>query len=85
MSNSNHEYQNACEFTIPIKLNIPVEIEPTLLIKTPNSVRERLRVYLEPDVYLKPEVSARPPVCLPASGYNKPQLPSKEAENLESY
>jgi hypothetical protein len=85
MSTHNHEYQNACEFTIPIKLNIPVEIEPTLLIKTPNPVQERLRVYLEPDVYLKPEVSARPPVCLLPSGYNKPQLPGKDKEQSESY
>ncbi|MEC4815018.1 MAG: hypothetical protein SAK29_17325 [Scytonema sp. PMC 1069.18] len=84
MSTYNPEYQDACEFTIPIKLNIPVEIEPTLLIKTPNSVRERLCVYLEPDVYLKPEVSARPPVCLPPSNY-QPQLPGKDEEQSKSY
>ncbi|MEC4815019.1 MAG: hypothetical protein SAK29_17330 [Scytonema sp. PMC 1069.18] len=72
MSTYNQEsYHNACEFTVPIKLNIPVEIEPTLFIKTPQPVQARLPVALEPEIEVKPEVSARPPVCLTSNGYNK--------------
>ena len=74
MSKDNCEYYpNACEFTIPIKLNVPICIEPTLFINSVEPVREKLHVHLEPDIYLKPEVTATPPVCVPQNGHNKQQ------------
>jgi hypothetical protein len=73
------QYPNACEFTVPIKLNIPIFIEPTLVIKHAEPVREKLQVHLEPDVYLRPEVTASAPVCLPQNGYGKHQLPAESA------
>ncbi|QDL10689.1 hypothetical protein DP114_24790 [Brasilonema sennae CENA114] len=76
-SESNSEYYpNACEFTVPIKLNVPIFIEPTLIIKPVEPVREKVRVHLEPDIYLRPEVAAAAPVCIPQNGYNKQQLPA---------
>ncbi|NJM69940.1 MAG: hypothetical protein HC862_06760 [Scytonema sp. RU_4_4] len=64
-------YPNTCEFTVPIKLNIPIFIEPTLAIKPVEPVREKVHVHLEPDIYLKSEVTADPPVCIPQNGYSK--------------
>jgi hypothetical protein len=79
MSTYNCEhYPNACEFTIPIKLNIPIFIEPTLVIKPVEPVREKLQVHLEPDVYLRPEVTASAPVCIPQNGYGKHQLAASQ-------
>ncbi|MBW4630012.1 MAG: hypothetical protein KME49_32010 [Brasilonema octagenarum HA4186-MV1] len=76
MSTYNPEYYpNACEFTVPIKLNVPIFIEPTVAIKAVEPVTEKVRVHLEPDIYLRPEVAAAAPVCIPQNGYNKPQLP----------
>ncbi|KAF3890542.1 MULTISPECIES: hypothetical protein [Nostocales] len=71
-------YHNCCEFTVPIKLNIPIHIEPTVAIKTPNDVREKLNIHVEPDIYLKPEVKAVQPVCHPQNGYEKYQLPAEQ-------
>ncbi|MBW4592827.1 MAG: hypothetical protein KME46_07865 [Brasilonema angustatum HA4187-MV1] len=76
MSTYNPEhYPNACEFTVPIKLNVPIFIEPTVAIKAVEPVREKVNVHLEPDIYLRPEVAAAAPVCIPQNGYNKQQLP----------
>ncbi|MBW4630011.1 MAG: hypothetical protein KME49_32005 [Brasilonema octagenarum HA4186-MV1] len=76
MSTYNPEYYpNACEFTVPIKLNIPIFIEPTVAIKAVEPVREKVSVHLEPDIYLRPEVAAAAPVCVPQNGYSKQQLP----------
>ncbi|GAB1538557.1 hypothetical protein NUACC21_12190 [Scytonema sp. NUACC21] len=72
--NSSH---NVCEFTVPIKLNIPIHIEPTVVLKKPDSVREKVHIHLEPDIRLNPEVRAVPPVCH-QNGYDKYQLPAYE-------
>ncbi|QDL17035.1 hypothetical protein DP113_24700 [Brasilonema octagenarum UFV-E1] len=80
-SESNSEYYpNACQFTVPIKLNVPIFIEPTLAIKAVEPVREKVNVYLEPDIYLQSEVTATPPVCVPQNGYNKQQLPASQTQ-----
>ncbi|MBP5977432.1 hypothetical protein HW132_33140 [Brasilonema sp. CT11] len=77
MSTYNAEnYPNVCEFTVPIKLNVPIFIEPTLIIKPVEPVREKVSVHLEPDIYLRPEVAAAAPVCVVQNGYNKQQLPA---------
>jgi hypothetical protein len=79
MSTYNSEYYpNACEFTVPVKLNIPIFIEPMLIIKPVEPVREKVQVYLEPDVYLNPEVTAAAPVCVPQNGYPKQQLSASQ-------
>ncbi|MBW4592825.1 MAG: hypothetical protein KME46_07855 [Brasilonema angustatum HA4187-MV1] len=76
MSTYNPEYYpNACEFTVPIKLNVPIFIEPTVAIKAVEPVREKVNVHLEPDIYLRPEVTAAAPVCVAHNRYNKQQLP----------
>ena len=81
MSTYNPEYYpNACEFTVPIKLNIPIFIEPTLAIKAVEPVKEKVRVHLEPDIYLESEVTATPPVCVPQNGYSKQQLPASQTQ-----
>ncbi|MDZ8140704.1 MAG: hypothetical protein RM049_36335 [Nostoc sp. DedQUE04] len=66
---------NICEFTVPIKLNVPIFIEPTLVIKPVEPMREKVHVYLEPDIHLRPEVTAAAPICVPQNGYNRQQLP----------
>ena len=77
MSTYNSEsYPNACEFTVAIKLNVPIFIEPTLLIKPVEPVREKVHVHLEPDIYLNSEITATPPVCVPQNGYAIQQLPT---------
>ncbi|MBR8836485.1 MAG: hypothetical protein DSM106950_21325 [Stigonema ocellatum SAG 48.90 = DSM 106950] len=73
-------HHNACEFTIRIKLNIPIEVHPHVLMTPPSVTEQKLPIYLEPDIYLKPEVSATPPVCLPQNGYNRQQLPASEVQ-----
>ncbi|MUG92549.1 hypothetical protein F7734_08780 [Scytonema sp. UIC 10036] len=83
MSTYNSEYNceyypNACEFTVPIKLNIPMFIEATPVIKPVEPVREKLNIHLEPDIYLKPEVRTTPPVCVPQTGYSRQQLPASQ-------
>ncbi|MBW4592824.1 MAG: hypothetical protein KME46_07850 [Brasilonema angustatum HA4187-MV1] len=85
MSTYNPEYYpNTCEFTVPIKLNVPIFIEPTVAIKAVEPVKEKVRVHLEPDIYLESEVRATPPVCVPQNGYSKQQLPASKIQS-ESY
>lgn len=71
-----------CEFTVGIKLNVPIIINPQVSITPTNSVEQKLPIHLEPDFYLKPEVSATPALCLPQNGYNKAQLPAQERQQL---
>ena len=58
--NSNH---CECEFTIPIKLNIPITINPQVYITSVTAIKQRLPIFLEPDLLLEPEVRAKSPVC----------------------
>lgn len=58
-------YETACEYTVAIKLNVPIFVEPYVLIKPAPCVTEKFPVYLEPELYLQPEVHAVPPVCVP--------------------
>jgi len=52
-----------CEFTVPIKLNIPITISPQVYITSVPSIKQRLPIFLEPDLLLEPEVRAKSPVC----------------------
>ncbi|WNZ27936.1 hypothetical protein HJG54_34440 [Leptolyngbya sp. NK1-12] len=54
---------------MPIRLNIPVFIEPYPFIKPALGVKQTLPVHLEPTLVVQPEVQAKPPVCLPQPIY----------------
>ncbi len=70
LTENNKYYQNACEFTVAIKLNVPVYIEPQVIMQTtPICASQKLPIHLEPEVYLQPEVKAAPTTCLPQSDY----------------
>ena len=64
-------YQKACEFTFPIKLNIPVTVHPQVSVIPANSVQEKLAISFEPDILLEPEVKSKKPVCRTLNGYEK--------------
>ncbi|NJO40644.1 MAG: hypothetical protein HC769_19360 [Cyanobacteria bacterium CRU_2_1] len=71
MSNSiDHHYQHACEYTISIKLNVPIFLEPKVLVKSVPHTTQKVPVHLEPEIYLKPEVSAKPALCVPQNGHD---------------
>ncbi|MBR8836486.1 MAG: hypothetical protein DSM106950_21330 [Stigonema ocellatum SAG 48.90 = DSM 106950] len=76
---SNPQY-NACEFTVRIKLNIPIEVNPQVLVTPPSVTEQKIPIYLEPDIYLRPEVSATPPVCLPQSSHNRQNWQAVEVQ-----
>ncbi len=76
-----------CTFEFPIKLNIPVIINPTLAIKPVPSTKENLDVYLETNVHLSPKVDANQPDCNPClleNGHHKRQLPAGEGTKVFS-
>ncbi|HEY9698829.1 MAG TPA: hypothetical protein V6D10_16310 [Trichocoleus sp.] len=73
-----HYYETACEYTIAIKLNVPIFLEPHVLVRPAPCVKQKFPVYLEPDIYLQPEVQAAPPVCIPQNGYRREELPSHQ-------
>jgi hypothetical protein len=59
-----------CEFTIPIKLNIPITINPQIYVTSVASIKQRLPIFIEPDLLIEPEVRANSPVCYPQNGCN---------------
>jgi hypothetical protein len=73
-----HLYHQACEFAVPIRLEVPIFLEPQVYIKPVDCVRETVQVYLEPEIYLKPQVSAAPPICIP-QGCELDALPASES------
>ena len=52
-----------CEFVIPIKLRVPVDIYPEINIYPTPCEQAKLAVYLQPDIFLTPEVLAMPQDC----------------------
>jgi hypothetical protein len=73
MSNPNsydHYYAQACEYIVPIKLTVPVFVEPKVFTKSA-CAREKLHIDLEPQIRLEPEVKSAPPVCVPQNGYKQ--------------
>jgi len=66
-------YDQACEFVVPIKLIVPIFLEPQVLVKS-TCVRESLQVILQPEIYLEPEVSTNRPACVPQKGYAQEAL-----------
>ncbi|MEL7036294.1 MAG: hypothetical protein AAFO04_11830 [Cyanobacteria bacterium J06592_8] len=65
------EHQNhcECEFTIPIKLNVPITINSHVYINQVPVTKQTLPVFIQPDLMLEPEVKAKTPVCYPQNGY----------------
>ncbi|AKG20028.1 hypothetical protein [Calothrix sp. 336/3] len=54
-----------CEFTVPIKLNVPITINSYVQFNAVPITKQKLPIYIEPDLYLEPEVQAKAPVCYP--------------------
>ena len=54
-----------CEFTIPIKINVPVQIYPQMQIMHGSypAIPEKLPVYLNPEVLLQPHVLSKQAEC----------------------
>lgn len=76
---SDPEYcANICEFTVPIKLKVPILIEPIAVVKTVEPVREKVHIHLESDLYLSPAVTATPAICVLPNGYSRHQLPGSQ-------
>ena len=67
-----------CEFTIPIKLNVPITINPQVYVTSVPSIKQRLPIFLEPDLLIEPEVRANAPVCYPQNDCEPKQLPAQQ-------
>ncbi|MBV6626246.1 MAG: hypothetical protein KI793_25490 [Rivularia sp. (in: Bacteria)] len=76
----NHTNQNycECEFTVPIKLNIPITIDSPVYVNPVPITKQKLPVFIEPDLVLEPEVRAKTPICYPdyqqQLPYSKPEV-----------
>jgi hypothetical protein len=66
-------YEQACEYVVPIKLVVPVFIEPKVFTQSV-CTREKIQVTLEPEIYLEPEVRAKQLTCIPQNGYHQTAL-----------
>ncbi|MGB6301323.1 MAG: hypothetical protein WBF90_34800 [Rivularia sp. (in: cyanobacteria)] len=76
-NNSNGNYC-ACEFTIPIRLHVPITIDTPVYINPVPIMKQTLPVVIEPDLVLQPEVKAKAPQCYPQ------QLPCPNPEMLSA-
>ncbi|MDJ0616417.1 MAG: hypothetical protein QNJ63_06645 [Calothrix sp. MO_192.B10] len=76
----NYHNQNycECEFTVPIKLNVPITINPEVCINHVSVTKQILPVVIQPDLILEPEVKAKAPVCYSQNGYE-----SKNGQNQD--
>lgn len=70
-----HQYNCECEFEVPIKLNVPITINPILSIKSVAKVEETLNAVLGTNIFVNPEVGATKPNCLPKPVYPDKCLP----------
>jgi hypothetical protein len=73
-----HYYEQACEYVVPIKLVVPVFLEPKVYVQSSGCIREKIQVSLEPELHLEPEVKASHPICAPQNGYSKAALVAEE-------
>lgn len=74
-----HYYEQACEYVVPVRLVVPLFIEPKVFTQSVYT-RERIQIALEPEILLEPEVRAKQTACIPQNGYHKPAL---TAESLD--
>ncbi|MEO1187332.1 MAG: hypothetical protein AAFX46_22900 [Cyanobacteria bacterium J06636_27] len=63
--NNSHQNYCECEFTVPIKLNVPITIDTPVYINPVPVVKQHLPVVIQPDLLLQPEVKAKAPQCYP--------------------
>lgn len=80
----NHCPPNACEYTIPIRLKVPIYID--IEVHTTNQLvpPQLIVVPIQPDLQLTPKVESRQPECLyPASngGYYQIEQQQYSASN----
>jgi hypothetical protein len=68
----------ACEYTIPIKLIVPIFLEPKVLTQT-TCFRDSVQIYLQPEIHLEPEVRSQPATCLPQDHYHQDVLTASES------
>lgn len=54
-----------CKFEFPIRLNVPITINPELDIKPVCPVEEDLEAFLDANIYVRPKIGANEPTCLP--------------------
>lgn len=78
--NQNDVNQNycECEFTVPIKLNVPITINSQVHINPVAATKQKLPIFMEPDLILEPEVRAKAPVCYPQNGYENKHLKDED-------
>jgi hypothetical protein len=72
-------YEQACEYVVPVKLVVPVFVEPKVYIQ-PACAREKIQIALEPELFLQPEVRASQPACFPQNGYQRAALAAESME-----
>lgn len=72
----NDYYEQACEHVIPIRLVVPVFVEPKVFTQS-TCAREKIQVTLEPEIYLEPEVRAKQPACIPPNDCYTAALPAE--------
>ena len=80
-NNKNQNYCE-CEFTVPIKLNVPITINPQVCINHVPLTKQIVPVVLQPDLMLEPEVKAKAPQCFPQSECEPQPLPYQSQEVL---
>lgn len=67
----------ACEYIIPIKLIVPIFLEPEILTQS-TCFRDSIQIHLEPEIHLKPEVRSQPATCLPQDRCHQNVLTASE-------
>ncbi|WP_416673665.1 hypothetical protein [Egbenema bharatensis] len=65
-----HYYEQACEYVVPVKIVVPIFIEPKIFTKSA-CAREKIHIDLEPQIKLEPEVKTNNPVCIPQNGHKR--------------
>jgi hypothetical protein len=74
-----HYYEQACEYVVPVRLVIPMFIEPKVFTQSA-CTREKIQIALEPEILLEPEVRAKQPACISQNGYHKPALAAESID-----
>ena len=74
-----HHYDQACEYVVPVKLVVPVFVEPKVYVQS-TCAREKIQVTLEPELFLQPEVKASNPICTPPEDCYMPALAAESID-----
>ncbi|PSB16803.1 hypothetical protein C7B76_11020 [filamentous cyanobacterium CCP2] len=71
-----HYCTQACEYVVPLKIVVPIFLEPKVFVKASTCLREKVHVFLEPELHLAPEVKANQPICTPQIDCSKEVIAS---------